>query len=334
MSAPWNRWKYFQYGAAITGVVAAATVAYLLSSDYADKKHHESAIKKPSSNEADYFVNKKGLYIYTRSIIPKNPKAVIFFIHGLGEHSGRNGYLNLYKRFESLNYAVLSLDHQGHGRSNGTRSHVESYNDFLDDIQQFIEISLAKKDFPKDIPAFIFGHSMGGALTVGTLLRNYIPNLKGAVLSSPALNLHQDKNYSDFIRAIGTQIAYILPKVEVVPHKSAHGRISKNSEACEAYDVDPLNDRIGIRAGLGHELVSLSEDIDRRYHEISIPLLIFHGEKDRVVDVDASHVLYQSKASPGNKTLKLYPEMLHEIWEDEVKEEAIQILTDWVTERL
>lgn len=68
---------------------------------------------------------------------------------------------------------------------------------------------------------------MGGGLTVGTLLRNNIPNLKGAtlirfcahfsgaILSAPAVNLHRDENYSELVKMIGRQISYYLPKVEV-----------------------------------------------------------------------------------------------------------------------
>jgi pimeloyl-ACP methyl ester carboxylesterase len=144
-----NRSRQLKYGALAAGLIGiAAGSYYLLNSDLADHKHEKSTIKKPHYNDpnfTDYFRNKKGLYIFTRSNIPENPTAVIFLIHGMSEHSGREGYQWLQSHFLNLNFAVFALDHQGHGRSNGTRVHVETYHDFLDDIEQFINLSLGKK---------------------------------------------------------------------------------------------------------------------------------------------------------------------------------------------
>lgn len=43
---------------------------------------------------------------------------------------------------------------------------------------------------------------MGGALTLGFVLFKK-PNVRGIVLSAPAINMHADPNYSDATRAAG-----------------------------------------------------------------------------------------------------------------------------------
>lgn len=334
-----NRYKNLKYGATVAGVLGIAAGAYyLLNSDLADHEHDQSTIKKPSPKDPnfnDYFQNKKGLFIFTRSEIPVDPTAVIFLIHGMSEHSGRTSYAFLKEKFLELNFAVFALDHQGHGKSSGNRVHVATYHDFLDDIEQFIKISLAKEEVPSGIPVFIFGHSMGGALTLGTLLHKVksIPNLRGAIISSGAVNVHKDKNYSEVTKMIGRHIAYYLPKLEVVPPRPTTN-LSRNLKVCEDFGKDPLNNMGGIKAGFGNQLILLSEELDQKFEEIQTPLLIFHGGKDTIVDVSAAHVLYKSKASEGQKTIKIFDEMLHEIWEDPEKDDAVTVLLDWLKERL
>ncbi|MCK5208006.1 MAG: alpha/beta fold hydrolase, partial [Cyclobacteriaceae bacterium] len=52
------------------------------------------------------------------------PKAVLFIVHGLGEHSGR--YEEMANVFTKNQIAVFSFDHRGHGRSEGKKGHAES----------------------------------------------------------------------------------------------------------------------------------------------------------------------------------------------------------------
>ena len=60
--------------------------------------------------------------IYYQAWLPDGDvKAVLFLVHGLGEHCGR--YMNHVNHFVPLGYAVYGLDHVGHGKSGGGASH-------------------------------------------------------------------------------------------------------------------------------------------------------------------------------------------------------------------
>ena len=115
---------------------------------------------------------------------PNNsPEALICFVHGLGEHSGR--YVNWAENFNQENIAFCSFDLRGHGKSSGKRGDVSKYDDLMDDVAVFLENGKAR--FP-DCPQFLYGHSLGGNLAANYVLR-FRPDLAGVIVTGPAFRL-------------------------------------------------------------------------------------------------------------------------------------------------
>jgi len=309
----------------------ASSVAMWYFSDTASTEHHSSTIFPPKSSDPEanqYFKNKQGLWLYTKTWgDPATAKEIVFIIHGFGEHCGRLGYEFLANELVKEDYLVCALDHQGHGKSNGTRAHVASYEDYLDDIEQFIHLTQSR--FGNNLQCFIVGHSMGGALTLGSIALRNCPNIKGIILSGAAVNMHADPNYSDATRAAGKVVAKILPKLQVVPPLPP-SNLSRSEKACSDYVHDPLVWHEGIRASVGTALVLLSEELEKRWQDIQVPLYIIHGGEDKMVDPSASTMLFESKASPGKKELRIYPEMKHEMFEDPEREEVVAGIKEWL----
>ena len=64
---------------------------------------------------------------------PSGSHAAIVVVHGINEHSGRYGRLA-----DDLNrrgYAVYAMDLRGHGRSDGDRALIHSFDEYLDDLE-------------------------------------------------------------------------------------------------------------------------------------------------------------------------------------------------------
>lgn len=110
-------------------------------------------------------------------------KAVIIMVHGIGEHIGR--YSNWAEEFKKGNIAFMGVDLPGHGLSRGRRGHIRDYL-LLDEIIDTM-INECRKFFP-GIPAFLYGHSLGGGIVLNYLLNND-PAVKGAIVTSPWLKL-------------------------------------------------------------------------------------------------------------------------------------------------
>lgn len=74
------------------------------------------------------------------------------------------------------------IDLRGFGHSGGPR-----FNSTAEQLHQDIEVLL--KQANKDLPLFVLGHSMGGALVATLLTRNPDLNITGVILSSPMFEL-------------------------------------------------------------------------------------------------------------------------------------------------
>lgn len=113
----------------------------------------------------------------------KDPKAVVFCVHGMQEHKMR--YDTLAKYFTSHNYACITYDLPGHGE---TASTIDNQGYFSDTdgwktlVDSAVEIAtIAKQQFP-NIPVIYFGHSMG-TLIGRTFLQEHDNLIDGMILS-------------------------------------------------------------------------------------------------------------------------------------------------------
>jgi alpha-beta hydrolase superfamily lysophospholipase len=58
-------------------------------------------------------------------------------------------------------FAMFALDHQGHGKSTGTRAYYPAINDVVGDLHQYVQIidKVAEARYPgQHIPHVLFGH--------------------------------------------------------------------------------------------------------------------------------------------------------------------------------
>jgi alpha-beta hydrolase superfamily lysophospholipase len=72
------------------------------------------------------FAAPDGLTLFRRAWLPDEASRVLLVVHGFGEHSGR--YDELAAWFAARGCAVHALDHRGHGRSGGARTHVDRFS--------------------------------------------------------------------------------------------------------------------------------------------------------------------------------------------------------------
>ncbi|MEG0379193.1 MAG: alpha/beta hydrolase, partial [Eubacterium sp.] len=73
---------------------------------------------------------------------PKDPKAVVVFVHGLCEHQGRYDYMA--DQFTARKFKVYRFDHRGHGKSKGERYFYKTPDEIIDDTNFIVD--LAKKE--------------------------------------------------------------------------------------------------------------------------------------------------------------------------------------------
>ena len=125
-----------------------------------------------------------GLSLFERSWMPAaRPRAAVVLIHGLIEHSGCHA--GTARELVRQGFSVHAMDLRGHGRSEGPRCDVRSFDQYLLDMDIFFDRAGREEH---DRPLFLMGNSMGGLIiTLWAILRQ--PPISGLILSGPLLAL-------------------------------------------------------------------------------------------------------------------------------------------------
>jgi len=242
----------------------------------------------------------------------KVPKAVIQLIHGILEHGGC--YLNLVNELVKRDYVIYAADNQGHGRSEGVRAYVKSFDVFIEDQKAFYDL-IGEKE--QNIPIFLLGSSMGSFIAV-ILAATYLKDIEGLVLASTGTKLG---GFNFFTKVLVKFLALIAPKMKI-EDPNIHG-LSRDLKFVKAYMEDPLvSTKTTVK--LAAELLAGNNKANQLIGQIRVPTLVQCGSADTVVfgieDLDELMVM-------PDKTIKIYDRLFHEIY-NELEEDRRLVLKD------
>ena len=270
------------------------------------------------------FQGAAGQSVYHQYWTPEQtPRAILLVVHGAGEHSDR--YAHLAEYFCEAGYVVAALDHIGHGRSDGTYGHMDSFDHHLETLEVFRQQVAA--DFP-GLPMVLLGHSMGGLISACYLLRHQ-GEFAACALSGPAIKTDLEPGFLQI--AIIRLLSLLAPKLGVMQLDSAG--VSRDPAVVAAYQQDPLVNHGKMSARFVAELFRGMNEIQERAGEISLPLLVMHGEGDVMTAPSGSRFLHEAVSST-DKTLKLYPELYHEIFNEPERDQVFADLLTWCDQQL
>jgi acylglycerol lipase len=270
------------------------------------------------------FKGYKGLRLYYQCWLPdKKPKAVLLVAHGLAEHSGR--YKNLVEYFVPKGYAVYALDHRGHGKSEGQRSYVDNFKDYLTDLKTFFD---KVRNENKGARIFLFGHSLGATIAVAYAV-DHQDELAGLMVSGSSLV--PPPGVSPALLAMAGILSALVPKMGVTLLDAS--TISRDQSVVDAYVNDPLVFRGKIPARTGAELARMWKQLLDGVGKIKLPTLIMHGGADQLSDPRGSKLLYERIGSK-DKTLKIYDVCYHEICNEPERKQVCGDMEKWLTRHI
>jgi alpha-beta hydrolase superfamily lysophospholipase len=267
-----------------------------------------------------FFEGVRGSRLYHQSWLPEGEaKAALLVVHGLAEHSGR--YMNVVNHFVPKGFAVYGIDHIGHGKSEGTRVFVQSFDDYLDPLGTFLDMV---KGWQPGKSVILVGHSMGGLIAPLFVLK-YRPDLPGMILTAPLAQIPQ--HISALVITMSKLLSTIAPKLGVEDIDAS--TISRDPEVVRGYDEDPLVYRGKTTARLGAELLKGMQQVQTEAPRITIPVLIMQGGDDKLVDPDDGPLLHGLMGS-SDKTLKIYPGLYHEIFNEPERDQVFADMEVWL----
>lgn len=274
-------------------------------------------------HEEGNFEGAHGTQIYYQAwTVPGNPKALLVLAHGIGEHSGRHAQLADY--FARMKYAFWACDLRGHGKSGGKRGHVDSFDDYIADIDHLIRI--AKDRYPST-KTFLMGLSLGG-LIAAYYAEKHPSELAGLILSAPAIA--EKMKISPAKVMIAKALSGIIPSFStgtgLDPNLLSHDR-----EVVRRYVEDPLVHKVAT-ARWFTEYRRAQDETMRAADRLASPCLVLQGGADGIVDASMTSDFFKRIAS-SDKTLKVYESFYHEVLNEPGKVSVLGDVGTWLSAR-
>lgn len=256
--------------------------------------------------------------VFYRKWDVEHPRAILYIVHGLGEHCGR--YEDVARWFNARGVAVYSGDYTGFGQTKGKRGHAKSVKQIIDVIIQGIRYMIA--DHP-DTPRFILGHSLGGLLATELLLtRSYDVHMDGAIITSPGYRpAFEIPAWKNMLAKILTPL---MPSLALPSGLPVEG-LSRDAKVVSAYIVDPLvHDKVSLR--LYQEINRTMDSVFQHAHELppDLPIYWMQGEADSLVDPTGAKQFFDLLPTHPLRKYKGWEGLYHEILNEPEKEQVLE----------
>ncbi|MFV0346765.1 MAG: alpha/beta fold hydrolase [Bacteroidales bacterium] len=277
-------------------------------------------------------------------------RATILILHGMQEHSGR--YEEIAESFADKGFAVLTYDHLGHGKTAKNEGELGFFGD-KEPARQVVYDAKTMAEYLEslypNVPHFIFGHSMGsfisrcllqeisnrfdGAVIVGTGGKIVGAKLGKVYLS--VLNAISPRKRSRFVNNAFSKMNNKCFTKDEGATSTSWLSLSKSNQ--EAFSKDKLNGIPFTNNGF-HTLLSLNISATKRHWAKNIsknlPFLFISGASDPIGDFGkgvSKTVELMRKDGFEEIQLKLYPNMRHEILNEDIKEQVYADIMQWMS---
>ncbi len=253
------------------------------------------------------------------------PTHVVTIVHGAGEHSGRYDYVRA--AFADRGMATVMGDLPGHGHSPGLRGHIDSFDEYVDAADSFLQAAVER--YGDGVYHVLLGHSMGGLIAALTAARRTAPPPHALVLSSPCFGLAMNVSRSRVL--MGSILRKITPRL-YQPNGINPQDVTRNQEIAAAYGADRFVHK-KVTLNWYFELLRGMDDATRIGHRIQIPVSVWQAGEDRLVNKAVSRKWYES-VSWEQKSFREYEGFYHEIMNEPQRDEVLADIIAWILKTL
>jgi lysophospholipase len=275
------------------------------------------------AHDEGFFSAKDNLRIFWETDVPDNPKAHVAIIHGYMDHAGR--FRRVAEALTQEGFAVHRLDLRGHGQSDGRRSHVDHFTDYLDDLSLFLN---RVKQAAKGKKVFILAHSFGALLSL-TRLGQGFEGISGLVVTSPFLGFAFKPPVVKV--QVSKMVGKFIPWLPV-KHTLAPSDLTRDVELQREVEKDPLYNRVTTPRWFT-ECVAAHKAALPLAPKLTVPLFVLVAPSDAIASAPVTRKFFEAAGSTDKK-LKEYPGMTHEVMNDLGKEEVWRDISNWISAHL
>lgn len=250
---------------------------------------------------------------------------VIIAVHGFNDYS--NFIKDSVSFFNNQKLAVYSYDQRGFGET-GTRGRWSGRQTLSNDLTTFVK--LVKKTHPQ-IPIYILGDSMGGAVTIVTMVRNDPLKVNGVILIAPAVWVRSEMPF--YQRWLLWMAAHTIPWKKVTG-ESLEITASDNIEMLKELGKDPLvikETRVDVLYGLSN----LMDEAYRGAELFRTKVLLLYGNKDEIIPRKPVFEFYKRLPSgvQGQQQMILYENGYHMLLRDLQSKIVMKDIVEWINDQ-
>jgi len=271
------------------------------------------------------YIGYDGTHMHLSVYRPDNdkPRALLIVLHGLGSHAG--DFRELGKYFAGRGLAVFIPDQRGFGHYSGTKGHVISFDEYVEDIQNLV---MQSRDRYLNNILFLFGASMGGINAVRYLTK-YPRDIDGMILQCPAVAQQLDIGFG---KKLAGNLLSLLNVKRYVDSEIKYEDTTRSPNVIKEMETDPLRfEQVTPRFGI--EGLKAAEEGFNSAVLIKVPVLLQQAGADKLVDPVRSKEFFDAISSV-DKTWKLYDGLYHQLHNEPEKEQVLGDMADWLEKRL
>lgn len=277
-----------------------------------------------SRRDEGYFSAKDGTRLYWQSAEPEgSAKAVIAIVHGYGDHAAR--YRHVIDALVGLGFAVHAFDYRGHGKADGQRGVVSAWSDYMGDLELFWSRVLASS--PKALKKFVLAHSHGALMATHWVLRAP-EGLAGVVFTGPFYRLAFDP---PALKLAAAKVFRRLAPSVALPTGLKVEQLSSDAAWQASTAADPLYGRV-ISSRVFFGQLAAQAELAGSGNRFTLPVLMMGGAEDPVASMPAAKAYFETIAST-DKTWRSFEGMRHEVLNEARKEEVIDAIAKWISDR-
>lgn len=245
-----------------------------------------------------------------------DPRGDVVLAHGFGEHHGR--YARFVKALNAAGYDTWSFDFTGHGTSGGKRARVDVRALIVEHLEARREILKTARTER----VFLFGHSMGGLITLASTLLDPT-HIEAVAVTGPALR--PLPSTSAKLAAPLAGVAKIAPWIDTISLDT--GLLSRDPQVEKDYLADPLVFSGRVPLLTASTMVSQGARVIENAPMLSRPVLILHGQNDGLASFEGS-VEFAERAGDLVE-IDLIPGAFHELLNEPDKETYTNQILEW-----
>lgn len=208
------------------------------------------------------------------------------------------------------------MDLWGHGSSPGTRGKVHVGKAVQDHIQ------LRHQAIEQGLPVFLFGLSLGGLVTAGSVTQDS-SRVDGVILCSPSLPLPM------FGQGAICLLARLMPAVEVPKPRTPTAKLFRDAEQIRVAEADEVLFKGRMPLLLAATALNVGTRMWDDVGQWRAPTLVIHGTRDVAAPVETSKKFVEEIMS-SDKTLHLVEGGYHELLNDVNPDKIVHHILSWL----